>query len=25
VPEHGFNIDLRDHNSVQGVFRFEAA
>jgi hypothetical protein len=25
VPEHDFNIDLRDHNSVQGTFRFEAA
>ena len=25
VPEHDFRIDLRDHNSVQGVFRFEAA
>jgi hypothetical protein len=25
VPEHDFNIDLSDHNSVQGSFRFEAA
>ncbi|MQA99736.1 MAG: DUF1326 domain-containing protein [Actinobacteria bacterium] len=25
VPEHDFDIDLRDHNSVQGYFRFEAA
>ena len=25
VPEHGFSIDLRDHNSIQGSFRFEAA
>jgi hypothetical protein len=25
VPQHGFSIDLRDHNSVQGSFRFEAA
>ena len=25
VPEHDFRIDLKDHNSVQGVFRFEAA
>jgi len=25
VPQHGFSIDLHGHNSVQGVFRFEAA
>jgi len=25
VPEHEFDIDLRDHNAVQGSFRFEAA
>ncbi len=25
VPEHDFDIDLRDHNAVQGSFRFEAA
>jgi hypothetical protein len=25
LPEHDFRIDLRDHNSIQGVFRFEAA
>ena len=25
APQHGFNINLNGHNSVQGVFRFEAA
>ena len=24
VPEHGFEIDLKDHNAVQGSFRFAA-
>jgi hypothetical protein len=23
LPQHGFNIDLKDHNAVQGSFRFE--
>jgi hypothetical protein len=25
VPEHDFDFELHDHNSVQGSFRFEAA
>jgi hypothetical protein len=24
LPQHGFEIDLQDHNAVQGSFRFEA-
>jgi hypothetical protein len=24
IPQHGFEIDLQDHNAVQGTFRFEA-
>jgi hypothetical protein len=24
IPQHGFEIDLQDHNAVQGSFRFEA-
>ena len=24
IPQHGFEIDLHDHNAVQGTFRFEA-
>ena len=24
APEHGFQIDLHDHNAVQGSFRFAA-
>jgi hypothetical protein len=24
LPQHGFEIDLHDHNAVQGHFRFEA-
>jgi hypothetical protein len=24
LPQHGFEIDLHDHNAVQGSFRFEA-
>jgi hypothetical protein len=23
IPQHGFEIDLQDHNAVQGSFRFE--
>jgi len=25
APQHGFSIDLKGHNAVQGSFRFEAA
>jgi hypothetical protein len=25
APQHGFTINLKDHNAVQGSFRFQAA
>lgn len=25
VPDHGFDVDLQDHNAIQGAFHFEAA